>query len=373
MTDNDAFDEVLRDRFRDLGGRHTPESVDPGTVADRILARPTSGGTNGSSPSGGPATPGATGAAKGALWKMLGGLTIAALAGVGVGAWAGSSGSGSAGTNAAGVTGDLPTAQIWRCPDSGEVGHLTSGDRILLTGRSEDRAWARLRDPHDLEANVWVSSAAVDADRDIESLPVVECDDPTANPDILALGATVGSTVVPQDDPGDPIEETTTTTAPEDTTTTADPQPTPGPNPTPTPSPDRPDGPTTTTTAPDRAGPVITNLVASPTKITTIDGPGLHCEGELAIKTTTISATISDPSGVNSVRLGWSVNGHTGSTNMTPSDGRWKATIGQFPYLTIPINTSAPIQVTVTATDRANNTSKSQTTITLQSSADCLF
>ena len=154
MTDDDAFEERLRDSFRDLGEKNSPEIGDPSSIADEILSRPVAAGGSAASAT----------ASRVAPWKMLGVLAIVGAAGIGTGIWAGSS-SGDKGpsTDSAGVV-ELASTEMWRCPDNGVVGRLTSGDRVLLTGRTEDGSWARLRSPGNSSSSVWITKEAIDPD-----------------------------------------------------------------------------------------------------------------------------------------------------------------------------------------------------------------
>lgn len=382
MTDSEELDQRLHDSFRDLGDQHAPDVSDPGALADQILSRPVT--PTASSAASNSVAPTAT---RTTLWKMLGGLTVVALAGVGTGAWIGSSGTSGGSDNAVARATDLPTTQLWRCPDNGVVGRLTSGDRILLTGRSADGTWVRLRDPGNLDDHVWTVAATVDPDNSIDDLPEAECDDPTANPDIRQLGATAAPLTDPDTTTSTPGPDGSTVAVPVDTTpddmtttstTTPGPAPTttvrPGPSPTTT-RPTRPIGPTTTTVAPDRTGPAISGVTSNPTTIWTED-PWKSCPPEKSARTVSLSATVNDPSGVASVRAVATVNGHSKTVTMTRSGSAWRATIGPFAYDTLPDNGSGMVQtvnVTITATDGAQpgNTSTRTTSFTLRSAGEC--
>lgn len=366
MTDKDPIEERLGDAIRDLGRRHTPEVGDPEAVADQVLTRSVSsaGSTAG------------TATKLGGL-KLFGVLAVVALAGIGTGIWAGSSGGKSPSATASGVV-DLPTTQIWRCPDKGVIGTLTSGDRILLTGRTEDGLWARLRNPVDLESNVWVNTAAIEADQKIDDLPVVECDDPTANPDLLsemAMGGAAVTTTVPASDDNGPDTTVPDTVVPDDSGSTTTPGPTttaPELSPTTT----RPGGPTTTTTQKpsDKTGPNVTNVAASPKDVWTQDHPSQPCPPDKSAKKVTVTARATDPSGVSSARFQWSVNGNSDNVNMTRSGSTWTGT-ATFPYETLPDHgdgMNQTVTVRLYATDGAGNVTQKTTSFTLHSSAQCL-
>ncbi|MCB1255749.1 MAG: hypothetical protein KDB26_01495 [Microthrixaceae bacterium] len=367
MTDDDAFEERLRESFRDLGEKNSPEIGDPSSIADGILSRPVAAGGSAAY-----AAPGRV-----APWKMLGVLAVVGAAGIGTGIWAGSSGGDkSAPTDSAGVV-ELASADMWRCPDNGVVGRLTSGDRVLLTGRTEDGSWAQLRSPGNPSSNVWITKEAIDPDGGFDDLPVVECDDPDANPRLHSIAPLTDSESVP--------ESTTTTLVPEDTipgsdstTTSTEPSPTTtikggGSTTTTTPS-STTTRPTTTTTTPDRTGPSITSVSASPNRIWTLEMPGVPCPPDKSARTVMISAAVSDPGGVSSVRFEWSVAGQSGTVTMTKSGNTWTGTTKPFPANTLPNsgpNMNQTVTVTVRAVDTAGNSSTSATSFQLRSSGEC--
>ena len=66
---------------------------------------------------------------------------------------------------------------------------------------------------------------------------------------------------------------------------------------------------------------------------------------------------MSDPGGVAQVSVSWGVGSQSGSTSMSSSGEAYTATIGNFPNTTIPVGTSSLVNLTVTATDQAGNTS----------------
>lgn len=239
--------------------------------------------------------------------------------------------------------------------------------------------WARLRNPVDLESNVWVNTAAIEADQKMDDLPVVECDDPTANPDLLSemtMGGTAATTTVPSSDESVPDTAVPDTAVPDDSASTTQPAPgvtTTAPEPSPTTT--RPGGPTTTTTQKplDKSGPSVTNVGASPKDVWTYDQYGV-CDPATTPKKVSVTARATDPSGVSSARFQWSVNGKSDNVNMTRSGATWTGT-ATFPYETLPDHgdgMNQTVTVRLYATDGAGNVTQRTTSFTLHSSAQCL-
>lgn len=271
------------------------------------------------------------------------------------------------------------TAAYHACPGTSPLGDLHRGDRVLLTGVSEDGAWYELRSPIDLLDRAWVPAAVVTPDEDLD-LPVVGCG--LTDEELATVAG-----VVEADDADGATTTTTTTTEPGAATTTdpADgptpPGPTepgpgttpsgpttvpsgsattapPGEGPTPTPPPTSPPTvpPTSPTTPPDTTGPTIGGFQRS---VAAINETG--SEFCLPPATSTVRASVSDPSGVTSVTLLWSFTGAggtvSGSRPMTLQGGAYQATLGPFTATTI--NTvigSVDVNWSVTATDGAGNT-----------------
>ncbi len=266
------------------------------------------------------------------------------------------------------------TASYHACPGTTPIGDLHRGDRVLLTGRSADGAWFELRSPIDLLDRAWVPATAVTPDAD-DDLPVVECgltDEEVATVDGVVEptepdGTTTTTTTT---DPG--AATTTTTVPPVDATTPTTPPP--GQPTVPGTPPTVPPGPTSTTAPgpvppptsppptappptppPDTTGPTISGFQRS---VAAINETG--SEFCLPPATSTVRASVTDPSGVGSVTLHWSFDGAggpvTGSRPMTLQGGTYQATLGPFPATTI---TTLIGQVTVgwsvTAVDGAGN------------------
>jgi len=238
------------------------------------------------------------------------------------------------------------------CPGAGEIGRLHRGDRVLLTGTDEDGDWVELRSPLDQFDRVWVPASVVTPD-EVAELPVVSCGDDESE---LALASgevitTTTSTTVPD---GEQPEETTTTAAP--TTTVVPGQPTPpaaqGPGPAPTVT----SPPTTQGPPPDTTGPSISQLARSHAVISDNQG------GEFCVPqqwTSQVSALVTDPSGLQSVRAQWSFVGNgqprSGSVAMSLQGGVWRATLGPFPDGTAANGQSVDIGWTVRAVDGVGN------------------
>lgn len=235
----------------------------------------------------------------------------------------------------------LDEVNLYECPDGASAGVVRRGDRVLATGRDASGEWAQIRDPVDLSGRVWVGESYLVPDATLADLEVVAC---TAE-------SPVTTTTVPFAGlPG----TSTPTTRPR------------GPG-----TPAVPSAPTTTSgPAADTQGPAIAGVSASPSTIYEADSPGDKCSinGSFATKST-VSASVSDPSGTQSVTMSWQVASTSGSKAMTGS-GVYQATLGPFPASTIPQSTTSPITVTITAKDGAGNTSAASTTVTLN---DCTF
>jgi hypothetical protein len=68
------------------------------------------------------------------------------------------------------------------CPGGNPVVALGRADRILVTGRDEERDWVELRSPIDVAAVVWLPAAQVDLRGAVGSLPVHTCGAPQPTP-----------------------------------------------------------------------------------------------------------------------------------------------------------------------------------------------
>ncbi|MCR1783917.1 sigma-70 family RNA polymerase sigma factor [Nocardioides carbamazepini] len=88
--------------------------------------------------------------------------------------------------------------------------------------------------------------------------------------------------------------------------------------------------------------------VDRPPVIGGIDVSGPDCTGR------TLTTTVSDASGLQSVRVAWSGDSGTGQKALSPSGGTWTATIGPFPI-------GGTVTATVTAVDKAGHTTTRST------------
>lgn len=293
------------------------------------------------------------------------------------------------------VIGDQPVvvpaaaAPFSACPGTSELGVLHRNDRVFLTGVDPSGAWVELRSPVDPDQRVWMQAAYVTGDQAVSGLPTVD-----------RCGTGEYTLVLP----GGEVEQgtTTTTSAPDSSTTTTEAgastttttaggqqaAPTTRPGVTITPgqppvtvaptSPPATASPTTSppTTAPDTTGPSIGGLSRSPSAIWENDGLGITCSPPKP-RTSQVTATVSDPSGVASVVVYYSVAGKNGTVTrqaaMSLSGGTYRATVGSYPAGTIADGTTQVVGWTVVATDGKGNqrAAAANATITLHGIGEC--
>ncbi|WP_189112773.1 cyclic nucleotide-binding protein [Pilimelia terevasa] len=154
-------------------------------------------------------------------------------------------------------------------------------------------------------------------------------------------------------------------------TPTATPSPTPSPTPSATPTPTPTAAPSRTTAAPsrppvaDRVPPRVSGLSASPGELDQGPPPEGACKPETrAGDTATVTVSVSDNAdGALSVTGGWSTAGAAGEVAMSGSGGKWTGTF-RVGYAE-GHKGGGKITITVTATDKAGNTGRSSTAITL--------
>lgn len=259
-------------------------------------------------------------------------------------------------------TGDA-LAGLRPCPDLEPVATLTGGDRVFLTGRSEDGAWLQLRSPYDADDRLWIDAALVTGDEEVDGLPVASCGDVEL---VLTLpdGSEVVVTTTTTTTPG----ETTTTTEPGETTTTASTvpgqttQPTqPGVTTTAPPATTTPPPTTTTTTdPPDDTPPAISNFQRSLAAINEINGE--FCTPP---STTNVSVTVTDGSSVTQVSVRYRITNAAGTTtyftsgflNMSNTSGTtWARAVGDVNQL-LPGSADGVLRWEVRATDSEGNQS----------------
>jgi hypothetical protein len=278
----------------------------------------------------------------------------------------------------------LTPVSVFGCPGGAPVGTLHRGDRVFVTGRDKTGDYLQIRDLTDITARVWVASNVVGAgqvqhvqvaayeegcQREVVGAPhpvgplgetpssvVAET---TAVPGIVTTSTSAGgtarttapgATTSPTGAPVTTTPGTTTSTGVSGTTVTT----TPG---------------STTTTAADNAPPAISGTSATPKEIwESYPSAGGTCSSQT---TTVVSAQVSDASGLSAVTMSWSIGKVNGSSAMSPSGGSYRATLGSFPYHTVPDGKVGQIAVTVTATDTRGNTSTASTTVPLHSASEC--
>jgi hypothetical protein len=260
----------------------------------------------------------------------------------------------------------LSTVGYSACPGTAAgasvLGTFHGGDRVWVIGRDDSRQWLQVRDP--AGEHVWVPAATVTATA-VDALPVVACDlddRATTGTDRASTAGSAGTAPVPPDE-----ASTTTTTSstvpgvsPPSSTTTTSPLPS-----------------STTTSTPvapgDHAGPSIQGAASNPNQIWEHYAPGGgSCVSQI---TTTVSAGVTDPSGVAAVQLEWRLasNGSHGTVTMTPTGATWRGIVGPFEWNANAVPASGTdITITVQARDGAGNTSTATTTAHLHSAQECI-
>ncbi|WP_189171169.1 cyclic nucleotide-binding protein [Pilimelia anulata] len=166
-----------------------------------------------------------------------------------------------------------------------------------------------------------------------------------------------------------------TATATPTTSPSASPSPTPSATPSPTPSPTSapttpPSRPTTgpTKPQPDKVAPRITGLSASPDAIDQGPPPAEACKPPERIMADTATVTVSaadatDGAGALAVTVGWSTSAAAGEVTLTRDGGRWT---GSFKVgYADGHKTGGKIAISATVTDKAGNTGRSGTSISL--------
>ncbi len=228
------------------------------------------------------------------------------------------------------------------CPDEPPIGELRRGDRVFVTGRTADGAWAEIRAPYDTASRVWLRSRWMVTDEDL-----------------LAVGVAVPVCIYNDKEPADEGPTTTTTTPPSSTTSVV--------------------GSTSSTSSTTSSGTSATSTTTSSTATTSTsttttlpadqEGPviglfqstesdlwenGVYCGAQQ--QTAAISAVVSDPSGVASVQLTWSVGSSSGMIVVPriADPGIYSVTIGPFADTTLS-GGNAPIALQMTALDTLSN------------------
>jgi hypothetical protein len=226
--------------------------------------------------------------------------------------------SGALGDDDESVAVSLDSVSTFDCPDGTAVVEMHRGDRVLATAQDASGEWIEIRDPRDLGARVWIAAAYLVPDGALSGLDEREC-------------AVDGEETAAPTLPGDtlPADVTTTTRAGGD--------PAPGP-------------------PPDTIGPSIGAVGANPNHI--FGSQPASCSPT----TTVVSVSASDPSGVQSITVTWSVG--TSSGTAVPQGGGYRVgPIGFQPNLN-----ASPVALTVTASDNAGNQSVVNNTSALTAS-----
>lgn len=273
---------------------------------------------------------------------------------------------------------------VFDCPGGAAVDTLHNGDRIFASGvHDELEGWLEIRHPNDPGRGFWIEQRFITPDEsvgDLEEAPCVEAEVFYGEPPTTTTSSSTTTTTrpgqEPADDPDDPDEPDDSGQSPQpDQTPTTQPSSggggSPGTTTTTKPSGGGSPGTTTTTEAPDTTGPSISNLGRSPTSIYEKYDPAEPCASQ---HTTTVSASISDPSGVSSATLSWSVADANGKSSkaMPGSGGSYSGTVGHFAQNTAPTNGTLTISITVTATDGEGNSSQASTSVTLYHVNHCV-
>lgn len=235
----------------------------------------------------------------GTVTGVLGGPKIAALIVAG-GLVAGSVGgvavsrAGGSGTPAT-ASGTLP---VYPCPDTGPALLVVQGgQKLLVTGRTEDGAWLRIHLPEPVRPEGWVQASPLSVKGTIADLPVATC----------AAELAIGSPSLPPVEPLTAVQDNPPSQAP----TTA---PTGTPAPTPTP----------------KVRPSLASLTASTQKISY--DTGSYCP--TAVKKVTFKVKATDASGIAGVTLYWREPGAAAYATSamtraagTAKSGTWQATL----------------------------------------------
>jgi uncharacterized protein YraI len=183
------------------------------------------------------------------------------------------------------------------------TGYLLQGQRAPVVGRNAQSNWFLINLP-DKAAKCWVSIVTVEVSGEVGSIAVI-----AAPP--LPITVTTPEVIIPPP----------ATTPP----------------------------PVVFTVVPiDLTPPSISYPQASPPLIL-MAGPGCPSYS----RTTVVSATVTDESGVSNATARWSIGGQAGEVSMSPSGGGvYQAVIG-------PLNTVGQLSITVFAVDPAGNSAES--------------
>lgn len=225
-----------------------------------------------------------------------------------------------------GATAASGSVSVYPCPDQGPaVATVAGGQQLLVTGRLADDTWLRIHLPVPGRTEGWVEAGLVTVDGSLDSLPVSGC-----GPVVAVAPPAVA-----------PVESMTAVLnlPPSQPPTAA---PTPAPTPTPTPN----------------SGPTLASLTASPGTISYDQGS--YCP--TAARTTTISVSASDSSGVATVTLFWRAPGAGAFARLAMAQaggsstaGTWSASLDT---VTNSITLAGTLQYYVVSADTGGATSR---------------
>lgn len=284
------LDAQLRERLQVLY-----PAADPSGVADLVTSRVTAGDT-GTPPPRGPVGGGGS-------WMpwIVGAIVVGVIAGAGAYFAMPSSPEPSGDPSIASL---VAAADGSACPGSAPVTSIPAGSRVLAVARTEDGQWVSIRDVSAAPSTVWIERALLSAEGTLDSLPVDGC-----------VTATV--------DDGRGFD-------PQLPTPTADPV-----------------APTPRSGSTDSTPPVFQSVSVSYSF-------GSFVCSENAASTATISAAVTDDTGVASVTASFS-GAASGSGALEPA---WSLI-----YRPAGLSVTGDIAVTLTATDSAGNSTTTSTTV----------
>ena len=225
------------------------------------------------------------------------------------------------------------------CPGEAVVGYRHAGDRVLATARSADGKWVEIRSSADLGARVWMAADDIVPDGPLDDLPERECAS-LLEPKLVEATPLADEPEAEEDEPK------------------ADP----------TPSAD-PGEDSATDEQADSTGPSITEMSVNPKHIYEHSPNAGSCDDQ---NVSTIKARVTDPSGVGSVRLRWSVAGESGSKAMTRTGTIYSGTVGPFDPGTVP-SSGANVRIRILAVDDEGNQRTARTTVRLHSVDECFI
>ena len=255
--------------------------------------------------------------------------------------------------------------ETYRCPKSGPLGPLHSGDRVYITGRGAgaDAAWLQIRDPGSPAERRWVPAAALDVDASTDKLPRLRCGEGGGTVDAPPATRAAGPTTTERD--ASTTTSSSTTTVPGQTSTTRR-----GASPPATrrlPATTKPGVTTPGTTAPPvttAPAPTIGSVKASPTAIT----EDWKAVCPTAKTTSTITANAAH---ATSATLRWTLyGGGSGSRAMSRNGATFTGTLGPFPDGTTDGTGHLKVWVTATGPGGSVSSEGSPVPVTLY---DCYF